>query len=116
MPSYIADTNCQIRMPDDSIRFFDAGAVVRLPEDFEAPTVLRAIGVPQAKVATDSEDVPLLDFATASEDELLEADWDFDDAEAAMQEIFGKSLKPVSTKSELIEQILDIRFRRDPQL
>lgn len=54
-----------------------------------------------------------VDFVNASEAELIESDWKFADANAAMQSNFNTSLKWEEgiKKSDVVGQIMDIRYR-----
>ena len=85
-------------MPEGHIRYFKAGTVEafdELPPHFEA-----------------LEERPI-DFTTAYEDELMEAKWTMKEANDAMKAAYGVALKRGS-KAELVNQILDIRFRNEP--
>jgi len=54
-----------------------------------------------------------IDFVNASEQELLDSDWKFAEANKAMQSAFGKSLtwEEGVKKSDVVEEIMDIRYR-----
>jgi len=95
----VAIVTCQIRMPDGAIRFFNAGDVEAFdecPPHFE-PIAAREV-----------------DFVTASEAELMAAKWTLKEANTAMENVYGVQLKRAS-KAELVNQILDIRFRHEPK-
>lgn len=95
----ICRNKCQARLDDDKIMFFYPGDIQEFeecPPHFEAVT--------EAKI----------DFTTAQEDELREAKWSFEEAHAVMLETYDAELKRVegeTTKQDVIDQILDIRFR-----
>jgi len=60
-----------------------------------------------------------IDFTKASADELQAADWKFADADKVIRSQYGKSLfrEKGTKKSEVIQQILDARFRAvDPDV
>jgi len=54
-----------------------------------------------------------VDFLTAKEEELINSKWSFSDAKKAIFDKFGVELKREegTKKSEVIDQILDARFR-----
>lgn len=85
---------------DGKIKFFNEGEV----GDFEVcPTNFRSL-----------EEEYEVDFFRASEQELLDSTWKSADAAAAMQTLFGAKLKlekGVTTKEDVVAQILDLRFR-----
>lgn len=61
----------------------------------------------------DNGDSYVIDFTKAEEEELMAAKWAFKDASAVMLETYGIELKREegTKKSEVVAQILDIRFR-----
>lgn len=93
---------CQIRH-NDRITFVMKGEVYEFDE---CPANFRV-------VAGEAEEAPAVDFTKASEDELKAAKWKFEDANAAMEQAYGKSLEKEegTKKSDVIAQILDIRYR-----
>lgn len=98
---------CQLRL-DGKIHLVGKGQVVDYPD---AHTCLKSLEAVEAE----------LDFTTASKETLMETKWKFEDADAAMVEAFNKKLtrEQGTKKSEVVEQIMDIRFRAldyDPNL
>lgn len=94
----VCRTQCQTRLDSGKIKFFNVGDVEnfkKCPTHFESLETL--------------EDV---DFDTASKEELMEAKWKRTDAKDFIKEKGGvPKVTGETTKAELIDQILDARFR-----
>ena len=98
MAKFICYRTCQLKMPDGSIRFFTPGESVEAdecPPHFEH-----------------SEKVQV-DFIYSNKSILENAEWSFTMAKDAIFEKYGVELKREegTTKAQIIDQILDIRFR-----
>jgi len=100
---YVCRKNCQHR-DNGKIRFCERGRVYEFAEKpkFGFDTI-----------GEKSEPDYKLDFLTASEEELKKTKWSFDDASDAIQAAYGVELfrEEGTRKSEVIDQILDARFR-----
>lgn len=92
---------CQVRQPSGKIITLARGEVIDYPEGHPH---LRPIEGPMATE---------VDFLTATKDELQVAKWKFSEANGVMEKAYGKSLfkEEGTKKSEIISQILDIRYR-----
>ena len=99
----VAVSTCQARDDDGKIRFFSRGQVF----DFkECPPNFRPI----AGEAAGEEEPVKIDFETASEDELLEADYDIEELRDFISEKYDK--KPGNRgKEKLVDMLLDYRYR-----
>ena len=99
----VAVERCQARDDSGKIRMFSKGAVW----DFkECPPNFRPI----AGEAKEGEKPVKIDFETASEDELLEADYDIEELRDFISEKYDK--KPGNRgKEKLVEMLLDCRYR-----
>lgn len=98
---FLCTQTCQIRIAG-KIHFVEAGEVRSLPAN------------PYEKCFISLEDPAYsVDFGVASRQELLQAKWKLSEAQAAMQELFGEELikHEGDKKADLVERILDIRFR-----
>lgn len=100
MPIFVCNTTCQFYDPHGRIRLAEAGVTFEFPADFEPPGHFERLDEPGR----------LINFLTASEDELTLADWSYDEANSEMQRLFHKELKPAD-KLGVVAQILDIRYR-----
>lgn len=101
MPTYVCRVPCQVVMPEGGVRTFDAGSCWEFPTDFEVPKWFDNLDSSEG-----------IDFITASEEELANAKWKFAEAKAAVSEALGVTLK-TGTKTEIIRQILDARYRHE---
>ena len=99
----VAEVTCQARDAEGKIRFFRKGQVF----DFEeCPPNFRPIA---GEAAAEEEPVKI-DFEKASEDELLEADYDIEELRDFITEKYDK--KPGNRgKEKLVEMLLDCRYR-----
>lgn len=93
----VAERACQIRMPDNSIRFFERG---RVWEFDECPTHFRALEGPDAKV----------NFETAKREELLAAEYDVQELRDYIKARFNVSAGNRG-KEKSVELLLDLRYR-----
>ena len=87
--------NCQVRLVDGTIRYFQRGEV------FEFPKCPRSFEPVKAEV----------DFARASKDELMAAKWKPAMAKKAVKELFGMDIKVNGKKEDIVDRIIDIRER-----
>jgi len=92
---------CQAKLYD-KITFVKRGEVVRSPVD---------LGVRFKNLEAIEEHE--VDFLKAGEEELINTKWSFKEARKAIYDKFGVELKREegTKKSEIIDQILDARFR-----
>ena len=83
----------KIRYVGDVVQFFDNAV----------PPWFKPLDAPSYSV----------DYAKASEAELLAAEWTLEEAQQAMQSLYKTALKasPADDKQSVINKILDIRFR-----
>lgn len=51
------------------------------------------------------------DILTATEAELLETKWSFEEAKATYKEKYGVTLRKYKDKDKIVNQMLDVRFR-----
>lgn len=93
----VCEKDCYQPNPQGYNRLYQCGDV----DDFEK--------CPEYFVSLETEDY-VVNFLTASENELLEAQWKFSDAADAVKEAYGINLKKTE-KSDIVRQILDAKFR-----
>ena len=109
---YLCVNTCQVRLlpspskPKGQILMVKRGEVVD-SENFhkdtafaDSPSVWSCLDDPKYKV----------DFSTATDEELLEAQWDFNDASAFVKENYNATLKKGS-KKDVVDQIVDAKYR-----
>lgn len=97
----VAEQMCQVRLDDGSIRTFDRGDVW----DFkELPPNFRAIGGDSKTKA------PPINFETAQENELLEAEYDLEALKDYIALKFNKKAGQRG-KEKTVEFLLDCRYR-----
>jgi len=95
---YVCHTPCQIRNKDNKIITVSTGEVVEL----DAPHKLfRAIEGEGSKI----------DFETASEEELLEAEYPLKDLKEYILKTYGKHARN-RNREHTVELLLDCRFRK----
>lgn len=90
----VCETTCQVRV-NGRITFVKEGEVFEFDK---CPRNFRPVA---------GENI---NFLTASEEELLEANWKFSDAAKAIFEAYKVKLKQAE-KSDVVKQILDARYR-----
>lgn len=96
----VAERATQTRLDSGKIAFFNRDDV----EEFkECPPNFR----PVAGEVPEADEV---DFTKAEEAELMAATWKFADAQKAVKEAYGVTLKK-KDKENIVAQILDARFR-----
>lgn len=93
----VAVRACQARGDDGKVRTYRPGQIDRFSK---CPTHFKSLEDPAYAV----------DFLTASQDELLNADWKFEDAVKVVKEAFNVDLK-FSEKANVVDAILDARYR-----
>lgn len=101
----VAERDCQAHLDNGKIKFFNRGDV----ESFKkCPPWFSPLEGKEAKV---------IDFATASEKEMTVAKWKFTEAAEQILDVYGVELekKDGDRKSDIIERIVDIRFRHQPK-
>lgn len=89
--------NCQIKLAG-GVTYVSKNSVIEYPAEHKCLVPIEEI---------------ILDFLNDSEESLMATKWSFEQADKAMQETFGKSLKREegTKKSEIVAQIMDIRYR-----
>lgn len=99
----LCERTCQVRVPGGKIRFVDAGVVIAWPDGEDVPDHFISVTDPDHEV----------DFATASEDELMNFKWSAAEAREALQELYGVELKinQGDSKETVVGRIIDIRYR-----
>ena len=99
---YVCLKTCQIRK-GTQIVLCTKGDIIELPKPDPRFQCIEEKAAPEYKI----------DFLKASEAELKEAKWNFKDAAKVMKEHFDKKLdnEDGTKKSDVIKQILDIRYR-----
>jgi len=99
---YVCIRTCQIRIAG-KITLCEKGNIYELKEADPRFQCIEEKAAPEYKI----------DFLKASEAELKEAKWNFKDAAKVMKEHFDKKLnnEDGTKKSDVIKQILDIRYR-----
>ncbi len=95
---YLCISACQYT---DS-RGFNVLAKVRDVVEFDEPP-FKSLWKPLGEVE--------LDFTLASESELLESTWSFNDAAEVVKEVYDIDLKKTD-KPDIVKQILDARYRQ----
>ena len=102
---YLCKKNCQIRKKDGKIWFINKGQVVEMDEPHKCFVAM------ENTADTPPEKKYSIDFATASEEELMEAKWKFTEAEAAILTAFKVKLYKDDKKRDVVKQILDAQYR-----
>jgi len=98
---YVCIKTCQIRV-DGRITFCSKGEIYELPK-----------ADPRFQCIEETAKEYKIDFTKATEAELKAANWKFKEAATVMLEHYGKELEKEegTKKSDVIRQILDIRYR-----
>lgn len=100
----VCRNTCQVRLEGGQIKFFKRGEVWEFdqcPAHFEPIEVLEA---------GDVKIVPLVDFAIAQEEELLNAEYDLEELRTYLKDTYGK-VTSMTDKEKLVAMLLDARFR-----